>query len=309
MKSEAADKLRSFLNLYWLRPENGLLATFKSEAFADIPFVSPSLDISCGDGIFMFIHLGGSFHEDFDTFFATRASEFKHDQFVDIYDSYRQDYHPKIITPPQTKIDQGTDWKQALLDRAKVLGLYGGLQVHDNNITPLPFADESFQTIYSNSVYWVKDVMALLKDIHRMLKPGGRAVLEVLSPYILEPLDRFEKILGPKATAILNRQRRETMPGGHTYDQWREIFEKAGFNIESARNTIPNTFLVEMWNVGLRPISHLLIQMVDKLDPDERRAIKQEWVEILMELCLPLLDIPVDIEMEKAPYMMFSLVK
>lgn len=142
-----------------------------------------------------------------------------------------------------------------------------------------------------------------------MLKPGGRAVLEVLSPHILEPLDRFEKVLGPKANTILNRQRRETMPGGHTHDQWCKLFEEAGFNIEASRNTIPNTFLVDMWNVGLRPISHLLIQMVDNLNQDNRRNIKREWVDILMELCLPLMDLPEDIDKEKAPYMMFNLVK
>jgi len=55
----AEEKLKQYLNLFWLRPENGLLCTFKSEVMNDIGFESPSLDLSCGDGLFTFIHLGG----------------------------------------------------------------------------------------------------------------------------------------------------------------------------------------------------------------------------------------------------------
>ena len=79
------DKLRSFLQLYWIRPENGLLTTFKSKIIEGYPFLSPSLDISCGDGLFMFLHLGGSFGFDFDYFKDTKAKDFSHESFVDIY--------------------------------------------------------------------------------------------------------------------------------------------------------------------------------------------------------------------------------
>ena len=48
MTDTLEEKLRNFLNLHWRRPENGLLTTFKSKAFADIPFEWPSLDTSCG---------------------------------------------------------------------------------------------------------------------------------------------------------------------------------------------------------------------------------------------------------------------
>ena len=39
------DKLRSYLKLYWLRPENGLLCAFKSRGFEDLPLRSQSLDM------------------------------------------------------------------------------------------------------------------------------------------------------------------------------------------------------------------------------------------------------------------------
>ena len=79
-------KLESFLNLYWLRPENGLITTFKSLAFESFKFESPSLDLSCGDGMFMAIHLGGLFDSDFDYFKSTKANEFNHSNVIDIYD-------------------------------------------------------------------------------------------------------------------------------------------------------------------------------------------------------------------------------
>jgi len=62
------EKLKTFLNLYWLRPENGLITTFKSHAFNNFRFESTSLDLSCGDGLFMAIHLGAEFTENFDYF-------------------------------------------------------------------------------------------------------------------------------------------------------------------------------------------------------------------------------------------------
>ena len=81
-------KLRDYLQLYWLRPENALLTTFKSKAIEDYSFSSPALDISCGDGLFMFLHLGGKFEFNFDYFKNTSAKEFSHEQFIDIYDSF-----------------------------------------------------------------------------------------------------------------------------------------------------------------------------------------------------------------------------
>jgi len=45
--------------------------------------------------------------------------------------------------------------------------------VHDLNKTPLPFDDESVQEIIADDLLEHVDYPALLKDCHRMLKPGG----------------------------------------------------------------------------------------------------------------------------------------
>ncbi|MFH1070335.1 MAG: methyltransferase domain-containing protein [Candidatus Glassbacteria bacterium] len=302
-------KLDRFLNLYWLRPENGLLCTFKSLVCIDVEFTRPSLDVSCGDGMFMFLHLGGELGEDFDYFRATRAGEFSHSKFIDIYNTFERDYRPTITAQAKTRIDVGTDWKQGLLDKAGALGLYDKLVQHDNNQVPLPLPDNYFSTVYSNSIYWVKDVEALLAEIHRVMKPGGRAVLEVKTPYLLDTLDRLGKHLSPEAVSILDRNRRATMPGSRTYRQWRDVMDGAGFRVEDARSVYPNRILVDIWNVGLRPVSHLLIQMADNLKPDDRLRIKREWVEIFSTLFRPLLDLPPDHALEQSPYLCFLVRK
>jgi len=309
MDSSLTSQLRNYLNLYWLRPENGLLMTFKSKAYDQLKFESPSLDLSCGDGLFQVIHLGGVFDEDFDYFKSTKAREFSHEKFVDIYDHFDPNYEVNFVKKPEIQIDYGADWKQALLDKAKKTGLFKNLVLHNNNNLPLPFNDNYFKTIYSNSVYWIENVEGLIKDLYRITQLGGTVGLELLTPYLLETLDELEDFLSKEAVSILNRQRRETMPGLKDYNEWKKIVENAGFTIEEATSTYPNKIIVDIWNIGLRPISHLLIQMVEPLSPEERIRIKREWVDIFYELFKPLLYIKENYTFEKAPYLYFQLKK
>lgn len=311
MKSISEEKLRQFLNLTWLRPEVSLFQVFRSDALRHVKFLSPSLDISCGDGLTMFVHLGGILDVNFDCFQSTRAKEFKHLSFKDIYDVYdKKKYNVKIVKKPKVKIDYGTDWKQSLLDKASKIGLYRKLLLHDNNKIPLPFPNSCFKTIFSNSIYWVKNVEDLLLDIHRITRSDGVVVIQVMTPYLFDTLDRLAPHIGGKALAILGRKRRQTMPGGqHSYKEWSRIILKSGFCIENAWNTIPSKLVIDVWNVGLRPVAHLLIQMSEALSNTERQRIKKEWVDIFFELLKPFLSLKDTYSMERAPYVSFKLVK
>ena len=54
--------------------------------------------------------------------------------------------------------------------------------VHSFNQVPWPFADHSFDLVFLNhALEHVGDVVAVMNEIHRVLKPGGRAVIQV--PY------------------------------------------------------------------------------------------------------------------------------
>ena len=302
-------KMRSFLNLYWLRPENGMLTTFKSKAFENLKIESPSLDLACGDGMFMAIHLGAIFDFDFDFFKSTNAKNFSHEKFIDIYDSYNENYQVKYVKRPSMQIDYGADWKQALLDKAEKLDLYKNLVLHDNNNLPLPFEDNYFKSIYSNSVYWVEEPDKLISDIYRITAPGGNVSLELLTPHRYKTLEKLEPILSEKAIEILDRKRRANTRGMREYSEWKEIIEKSGFKIKEVTSVYPHSLMMDIWNVGLRPISHLLIQMSEALSEEERKKIKQEWVDIFFELFRSFLTIRPNYSLETAPYLAFLLEK
>jgi SAM-dependent methyltransferase len=54
--------------------------------------------------------------------------------------------------------------------------------VHDFNKMPWPFADNSFDLVLMNhALEHVDDVIAAMNEVHRVLKSGGRAVIQV--PY------------------------------------------------------------------------------------------------------------------------------
>jgi SAM-dependent methyltransferase len=55
-----------------------------------------------------------------------------------------------------------------------------GLNVHQASAELLPFADRSFDAVFSNAaLHWVRDQDAMMAEVHRVLRPGGRFVAEM----------------------------------------------------------------------------------------------------------------------------------
>lgn len=82
------EMLRKFLNAYWLRPETAMWRTLDVESMKNFDFISPSLDLGCGDGTFSFLRGGGEFLDNFDVFLDVDNL----DQFFenkDVYDSFK----------------------------------------------------------------------------------------------------------------------------------------------------------------------------------------------------------------------------
>ena len=119
---------KSFLNFFWLRPENALIFSLKADKlnFYKKYFKGNSIDISCGNGIFTFLTFGGRISEKNDMYQSLDYGN------KDIYDKY-ENYNIKIDYSPKKKFLYGSDWKKNLLKKSKKLKFYKKLILHDNN--------------------------------------------------------------------------------------------------------------------------------------------------------------------------------
>lgn len=54
------------------------------------------------------------------------------------------------------------------------------IQAIEGNAEALPFKDRTFDAVFSNAVlHWVRNQDAMMAEVHRVLKPGGRFVAEM----------------------------------------------------------------------------------------------------------------------------------
>ncbi len=281
-----ASKLRRFLNCYWLRPENALWMTLRSDVLEPCQFGRPSIDLSCGDGIFSFLHAGGDFDLDFDVFTSVRFPDQACQSHADMFNHIDDRYCPMITARPNCRISVGTDWKRSLLDKAALLGLYDRLILQDNNC-PLKLPDGGFATVYCNAIYWVRQIEMFLREIRRITKPEGHVLLQVKLANIFDyTLERFRKTLGERWLQIIGRGRFETWLSMGDDETWRQRFAAAGLTVEQAIPFVTRTH-AHVWDIGLRPIAPMLVRLANSVSHETRREVKTEWIELLAELLEP----------------------
>lgn len=88
---------------------------------------------------------------------------------------------------------RGIDLSEGMIDKARERGL----DVVVGSVTALPFADASFDTVYSFKVLaHVPDIRLALEEAKRVTRPGGTMVLELYNPYSLRYLAK--RIAGPQ---------------------------------------------------------------------------------------------------------------
>ncbi len=165
--------LKELLNSYWLRPETALWRSIDINIMSDFEFISPSLDIGCGDAIFSFIRAGGKLDIQFDAFSSLKNID-KFFENVDVYDSFQNIDNVDIIAKESKyKIDVAFDHKKNLLKKAALLNIHKKFVVGDAN-QRLPFENETFVSIFSNIIYWLDNPENVFKEIHRILKKKGK---------------------------------------------------------------------------------------------------------------------------------------
>ena len=280
-------RLRKYMQAYWLRPENAFWMCLRSETLARAPWEPPAIDLCCGDGVFSFLHHGGELDPAFDVFGTVGKLDQVRSEHADMFDHYDEQYAPRIVTPASVTIAVGTDLKPALLAKARHLGLYEQLLESDAN-RHLPIPDSTFETVYCNAAYWMEDVEYFLLDLARVLRPGGRIILQVKLDSLREyNLERYEALLGRRVLDLIGRGRVGTWPSLADRKTWEQRFTGAGLDVLSVTPFITRTH-AHVWDVGLRPFAPLLTRMANGLAAETRAEIKAEWVELCCELMAPL---------------------
>ena len=68
---------------------------------------------------------------------------------------------------------------------------------------------------------------------------------------------------------------------------WRGIFAESGLEVLKHTMLLSKT-VVEVWDIGLRPLFPLLFKMISKLDTQEHAQIKKEWCALFSDLLNPM---------------------
>jgi SAM-dependent methyltransferase len=287
------DTLSELLNVFWLRPETALWRELDIRAMESFAFNSPSLDVGCGDGLFAFIRSGGKFDSKFDAFRAMSGMD-KFFENVDIFDSFNEQTNPVVVKLPEYQINCGFDHKENLLKKAGQLGLYASLKQGDAN-QPLPFADESFNSIFSNIVYWLDDPQSVLMEMGRILRPGGKACL-MLPNKTLPEFSFYNQLFvktGDPRWAFLEKLDRgrfsDNIRQARSQSAWEVMFKSAGLQVVGHKAHLSKT-AIQTWDIGLRPLFPVLLKMTEAIPANDFVDIKSEWITTLRQFLEPLID-------------------
>ena len=287
--------LKELLNVYWLRPESALWRSIDIEVMKDFEICGNSLDLGCGDGVFSYIRGGGKFDISFDDYQSIGNLEKYYDN-EDIHDVFLEGYSPKINRKPNYLFSTALDHKKNLLLKAKKLNFHQDYILHDAN-KDLPFEDHTFDSIFSNILYWLDDIQKSINEISRVLKTGGQVALMLPNKTMSE--FSFYNNLYVKTQDIrykflekLDRGRNSSnIKVSKSYKEWRSIFDNSGLKVLEHKTHLSKT-TIQIWDVGLRPIFPVIYKLVNAVDDSDKLiTVKKEWIELFMNYLKPLYDL------------------
>jgi SAM-dependent methyltransferase len=89
-----------------------------------------------------------------------------------------------LATAPRLNLGCGTDIRPGYIN-LDIAALPGVDVVHDLGTLPLPFPDEMFEEINCKDILEHLDFIPVVREIHRILRPGGRVIIE--APHFTSP--------------------------------------------------------------------------------------------------------------------------
>lgn len=151
-------------------------------------------------------------------------------------------------------------------------------KLEDMNDLPLKFSDNSFHAVYQIQAFsYSKDLYKLIKEIHRVLKPGGRvsscdwATLDEYNPSNPEHVQKVHCIK-PLLGAV----------GTPTKEEFIDAFQKAGFKIIKAE--VPSATKTDDINIDKASKEfgriHSLIRVLVKI-----KILPKHFMTLLNQLC------------------------
>lgn len=287
MERDVFHYLKEHLNVYWLRPESALWDAIASYEINKLEMPGIDVDLGSGNGIFSFITAGGEFSDAFDWFIQADITE-KDKNVFEFFDPsrFRKEF---IKKQPDIPYKIAFDKSSVMLEQAKTLRWYEEYREGDIN-EGYPFADESIESIFSNIIYWTADPNPSMKELRRVLKKGGKAILCLPDKNFLDFCPSYKSDL-PLYRWLhkLNRGRASCIAKYFTLSEIKGLAKKHGFRLLYHKTYLTRELLL-FWDVGLRPIIRQLLKMVSYLDDKERLEVKKEWIIQLFDDLSPVVE-------------------
>jgi SAM-dependent methyltransferase len=279
--------LKQHLNVYWLRPESALWDAIASYEINHLNIQGIDVDLGSGNGIFSFITAGGQFSELFDWFVQSNITE-KDKNVFEYCDPKR--FRKEFVTKkPDIPYRVAFDRSPAMLEQAKTLNWYEEY-VQGDIAEKYPFEGDSLTMVFSNIIYWTPDPVPAMKELRRVLKRGGQIIICLPDPRFVDFCPSYKSHLEPfRWLKKLNRDRASCIARYYGIDDILLLAKKHDFDVVYHKEYLSKELLL-FWDIGFRPLIRPLLKTVSYLNEAERREVKMDWVEQLLDDLAPIVE-------------------
>ncbi|MCC6763780.1 MAG: class I SAM-dependent methyltransferase [Deltaproteobacteria bacterium] len=142
----------------------------------------------------------------------------------------------RLVAEPWAPMVVGCDFSAGMLAHAaeRLRGDRGQAALVRGDGTRLPFADGAFDAAVSTEAFhWFPDQDAALRDLHRVLRPGGRLLLALVSPpfeIVADAVELGMRMVGqPLWWTTPSRLATQVRAAGFRVERQRRVFRIPGF--------------------------------------------------------------------------------